>query len=138
MSDQDAVIATLISYYDAIGAHEFDAIPNYFTNSVTIVTLAGSQSVTGAPQLAGLYRNLWETWSAKGISTEMGYSGEEFVVLPVQSNCKLAKTQLTNYDFDGNQLQTWNCTYVMVKEDGDWLINLATSDNRASADWQKI
>ena len=59
----------------------------------------------------------------------MGFSHEQFVVLPVQANCNLVKIQLTNYDFDGNQLQRWNCTYVMVKEADNWLINAATSDN---------
>ena len=102
---------------------------------MTIVTLSGSQNVTGSQKISDLYRNLWTTWSAQGISTEMGYSAEQFVVLPVQANCKLAKTQLTNYDFNGKQLQTWNCTYVMVKEGENWLINLVTSDNQASAKW---
>ena len=136
MSDDQAVKATLTSYYQAIGSHEFGAIPEHFADSMTIVTLSGSQTVTGRGEIADLYRNLWETWSAKGISTEMGYSEDEFVVLPVQANCKLAKTQLSSFDFDGNLLQTWNCTYVMVKDGDNWLISLATSDNEASADWQ--
>ena len=59
----------------------------------------------------------------------MGYSPDQFVVLPVQANCNLVKIQLTNYDFDGNQLQKGNFTYVMVKEADNWLINAATSDN---------
>ena len=136
MSDDQALRATLTSYYEAIGSHEFDAIPKFFTPSMTIVTLSGSQNVTGSQKISDLYRHLWTTWSAQGISTEMGYSAEQFVVLPVQANCKLAKTQLTNYDFNGNQLQTWYCTYVMVKEGENWLINLVTSDNQASAKWQ--
>ena len=59
----------------------------------------------------------------------MGYSPDQFVVLPVKANCNLVRIQLTNYDFDGNQLQRWNYTYVMVKEADNWLINAATSDN---------
>ena len=136
MSDDQALKAKLTSYYEAIGSHEFDAIPKYFTPSMTIVTLSGSQNVTGSQEISDLYRNLWTTSSALGISTEMEYSADQFVLLPVQTNCKLAKTQLTNYGFNGDQLQTWNCTYVMVKEGENWLIKLATSDNQASAEWQ--
>ena len=136
MSNKRALRATLTSYYEAIGSHEFDAIPKYFTPSMTIVTLSGSQTITGSQEISDLYRKLWKTWSSQGISTEMGYSPDQFVVLPVQASCNLVKTQLTNYDFDGNQLQSWNCTYVMVKEGDNWLINLATSDNQASSQWQ--
>ena len=96
---------------------------------MTIVTLSGSQTLTGSQEISDLFRKLWTTWSSQGISTEMGYSRDQFVVLPVQANCNLVKTQLTNYDFDGNQLQKWNYTYVMVKEADNWLINAATSDN---------
>ncbi len=137
MTDDEAVKATLIGYYKAIGAQNFDTISKYFTNSMTIVSLSGSRNLIGKENIADLYRKLWEGWSARGISAEMGYADDEFVILPVQPNCKLAKTQLTNFDVDGNQLQTWNCTYVMVKERNDWLISLATTDNRVSADWQE-
>ena len=133
MLNNRALRATLTSYYEAIGSHEFDAIPKYFTPSMTIVTLSGSQTLTGSQEISDLYRKLWTTWSSQGISTEMGYSPDQFVVLPVQANCNLVKTQLTNYDFDGNQLQKWNYTYVMVKEADNWLINAATSDNQASS-----
>ena len=136
MSEETAIRATLQDYYNAIGSHDFDTIPSYFTTSMTLITLSGCQPIEGAQSIAELYRNLWQTWSAQGISTEMSYSPESFEILPVQQNCKLAKTQLTNFDFDGNQLQTWNCTYVMVREGGRWLINLVTSDNGASADLQ--
>ena len=136
MLNNRALRATLTSYYEAIGSHEFDAIPKYFTPSMTIVTLSGSQTLTGSQEISDLYRKLRTTWSPQGISTEMGYFPDQFVVLPVQANCNLVKTQLTNYDFDGNQLQSWNCTYVMVKEGDNWLINLATSDNQASSQWQ--
>lgn len=136
MSDYQALKATLTSSYEAIGSHEFDAIPKYFVPSMTLVTFYGSQKITGSREISDLYRNLWTTWSALGISTDMGYSADQFVVLPVQANCKLAKTQLTNYDFNGNQLQTLNCTYVKVMGGENWLIKLATSDNQASAEWQ--
>ena len=136
MSDDQALKATLSSYYETIASHEFDAIPKYFTPSMTIVTLSGRQNVTGSQEISGLYGSLWTTRSSRGTSTEMGFFPEQFVVLPVQANCNLVKTQLTNYDFDGNQLQSWNCTYVMVKEGNNWLINLATSDNQASSQWQ--
>ena len=39
MSDYQALKATLTSYYEAIGSHEFDAIPKYFAPSMPIVTL---------------------------------------------------------------------------------------------------
>ena len=129
MSDGQALRATLTSYYEAIGSHEFDAIPKFFTPSMTIVTLSGSRTLTGSQEISDLYRKLWTTWSSQGISTEMGYSADQFVVLPVQANCNLVRIQLTNYDFGGNQLQRWNYTYVMVKEADNWLINAATSDN---------
>ena len=87
MTDDGAVKATLIGYYKAIGAQNFDTIPKYFTNGMTIVSFLGSQNLAGKENIADLYKNLWEDWYARGISAEMGYSDDEFVILPVQSNC---------------------------------------------------
>ena len=61
MLDDQALKAKLTSYYEAIGSHEFDAIPKFFTPSMTIVTLSGSQNVVGSQKISDLYRNLWTT-----------------------------------------------------------------------------
>ena len=47
MLNNRALRATLTSYYEAIGSHEFDAIPKYYTPSMTIVTLSGSKPLRG-------------------------------------------------------------------------------------------
>ena len=54
MLNNRALRATLTSYYEAIGSHEFDAIPKYFTPSMTIVTLSGSQTLTGSQDFGSL------------------------------------------------------------------------------------
>ena len=39
---------------------------------------------------------------------------------------------LKNFDLDGNFLQEWNCTYIIRKEHDQWLISLATTNNKTS------
>ena len=63
---------------------------------------------------------------------KIGYDREQFKVINVQDNVKLVQTELTNYNKDGGERSSWNCTYVMVKHNDEWLMSLATSDNVAS------
>ena len=57
---------------------------------------------------------------------------KEFEVSHIQENIDLVKTELTNFDLEGNFLQKWDCTYILRKDNGRWLISLATSNNKSS------
>ena len=54
----------------------------------------------------------------------------------IQENINLVQTKLTNYDFDGNYLQDFNCSYIIRKEGDNWLISLATSSNKSNTSFK--
>ena len=97
-----------------------------------MISLYGSVTLTSDEAIIQTYKDLWATWEGQGIMKKIGYDRNQFKVIPVQENVKLIQTQLMNYDQAGEELNSWNCTYVMVKKEGKWLMSLATSDNEAS------
>ena len=138
MSDtnDNAAVDTLCEYYDAISAEQYEAVPLLCTEVFTVISLYGSATLMSDEAIIQTYKDLWATWGKQGIMKKIGYDRNQFKVIPVQENVKLIQTQLMNYDQAGNQLSSWNCTYVMVKKDGKWLMSLATSDNVASTSIQ--
>ena len=134
-NDKEAV-DTLCEYYDAISAEQYEAVPPLCTGVFTVISLHGSATLTSDEAIIQTYKDLWATWEEQGIMKKIGYDRNEFRVIPVQENVKLIQTQLMNYDQAGEKLNSWNCTYVMVKKEGKWLMSLATSDNVASTSIQ--
>ena len=134
-NDKQAV-DTLCEYYDAISAEQYEAVPPLCTGVFTVISLYGSATLTSDEAIIQTYKDLWATWEEQGIMRKIGYDRNQFKVIPVQENVKLIQTQLMNYDQAGNELNSWNCTYVMVKKEGKWLMSLATSDNVASTSIQ--
>ena len=130
-NDKEAV-DTLCAYYDAISAEQYEAVPPLCTEVFTVISLYGSATLTSNEAIIQTYKDLWAAWEEQGIMKKIGYDRNQFKVIPVQENVKLIQTQLMNYDQAGEELNSWNCTYVMVKKEGKWLISLATSDNEAS------
>tara|TARA_B100000674_G_scaffold490612_1_gene506917 strand:+ start:879 stop:1307 length:429 start_codon:yes stop_codon:yes gene_type:complete len=130
-SDKEAV-DTLCAYYDAISAEQYKAVPPLCTEVFTVISLYGSATLTSDEAIIQTYKDLWAAWEKQGIMKKIGYDRNQFKVIPVQENVKLIQTQLMNYDQAGNELNSWNCTYVMVKKEGKWLMSLATSDNEAT------
>mgnify|MGYP001194918941 CR=1 FL=1 len=86
--------------------------------------------------LANVYKSVLDTWRENGIAQEFSYKRDTFLVEKIQENLDLVQTKLTNYDFDGNYLQDFNCTYIIRKEDDDWLISLATSSNKSNTSFK--
>ena len=134
MSDtnDNAALDTLCKYYDAISAEQYEAVPPLCTEVLTVISLYGSATLTSDEAIIQTYKDLWAAWEKQGIMKKIGYDRNQFKVIPVQENVKLIQTQLMNYDQAGEELNSWNCTYVMVKKEGKWLMSLATSDNEAS------
>ena len=130
-NDKEAV-DTLCEYYDAISAEQYEAVPPLCTEVFTVISLYGSATLTSDEAIIQTYKDLWATWEEQGIMKKIGYDRNQFKVIPVQENVKLIQTKLMNYDQAGEELNSWNCTYVMVKKEGKWLMTLATSDNEAS------
>ena len=106
MSDDQTLKATLTSFYETIGSHKFDAIPKYLTPSMTVVTSFGSQNVKESQQISDLYRNLWTTWSARGDKCRNRVLRRPVRRATGESQLQTGETQLTNFKFKGNQLQT--------------------------------
>ena len=130
-NDKEAV-DTLCEYYDAISAEQYEAVPPLCTRVFTVISLYGSATLTSDEAIIQTYKDLWATWEEQGIMKKIGYDRNQFKVIAVQENVKLIQTQLMNYDQAGEELNSWNCTYVMVKKEGKWLMSLATSDNEAT------
>ena len=122
----------LCTYYDAISAEQYESVPPLCTEVFTVISLYGSATLTSDEAIIQTYKDLWATWEERGIMKKIGYDRNQFKVVPVQENVKLIQTQLMNYDQAGEELNSWNCTYVMVKKEGKWLMSLATSDNEAT------
>tara|TARA_A100000164_G_C21669373_1_gene658818 strand:+ start:184 stop:612 length:429 start_codon:yes stop_codon:yes gene_type:complete len=131
-TNDNAAVDTLCAYYDAISAEQYEAVPTLCTEVFAVISLYGSATLTSDEAIIQTYKDLWATWEEQGIMKKIGYDRNQFKVIAVQENVKLIQTQLMNYDQAGNELNSWNCTYVMVKKEGKWLMSVATSDNEAS------
>ena len=130
--DDEAAIEVLCNYYDAISSGSYEAIPPLCSDTFTVISLNGSSLLSTNENIIQAYKNLWTTWKEQGIMRKIGYDRDKFAVIEVQDNVKLIQTRLTNYDQAGLELNCWNCSYVMVREDFTWLISLATTDNASS------
>ena len=123
----------LVAYYDALTDSETAGISRFFDSTVTVISLAGSFSVSSPKEIDDLYKTLCDTWIANGLSTKIGYERSQFVTADIQENAKLVHTRLTNYTQNGEAHQSWNCTDVLCKKPVGWKITLATSDNKTTA-----
>ena len=131
-TDEQAAIDTLCRYYDAISSGDYSDIPKLCAEVLSVISLYGTATLTSGEAIVQTYENLWASWKDQGIMQKIGYDREQFKVISVQDNVKLVQTELTNYNKDGGERSSWNCTYVMVKHNNEWLMSLATSDNVAS------
>ena len=131
-TDEQAAIDTLCRYYDAISSGDYSEIPKLCAEVLSVISLYGTATLTSGEAIVQTYENIWASWNDQGIMQKIGYDREQFKVINVQDNVKLVQTELTNYNKDGGERSSWNCTYVMVKHNNEWLMSLATSDNVAS------
>ena len=62
----------LVAYYDALTDSETAGISRFFDSTVTVISLAGSFSVSSPKEIDDLYKTLCDTWIANGLSTKIG------------------------------------------------------------------
>ena len=123
---------TMVKYYDAISNANLEKICESFDIPSKLISLYGVVNITSKEDINKTYSDIIETWRTQNISHKIGYDKNSFDVSNIQENIDLVKTRLTNFDLDGNFLQEWDCSYIVRKEDNNWLISLATTNNKTS------
>jgi len=132
MSSREAVTDVLCAYYEALSAGTISGIARFFDDTVTMISLTGSNAVSGVANIEGVFANLLETWKGLGLRSTIGYDRSQFDVRDVQANVKIVQTRLSNFKQNGEVFETWNCTYVLCKSSDGWKISLATFDDKGS------
>ena len=123
---------TLVKYYDAISNADLQTICGCFDIPSKLISLYGVVNIASEEDIMKTYSDIIETWKPQNISNKIGYDKRKFDVSKIQENIDLVKTKLTNFDLDGNFLLKWDCSYIMRKENDQWLISLATTNNKTS------
>ena len=123
---------TMVKYYDAISNKDLQIICECFDIPSKLISLYGVVNITSRDDIIKTYSDIIETWKTQNISNKIGYDKNTFDVSNIQENIDLVKTRLTNFDLDGNFIQEWDCSYIVRKEDDNWLISLATTNNKTS------
>ena len=123
---------TLVKYYDAISNADLEKVCESFDIPSKLISLFGVVNITSKEDIIKTYSDIIETWITQNISNKIGYDKNTFDVTKIQENIDLVKTKLTNFDLDGNFLLEWDCSYILRKENDQWLISLATTNNKTS------
>ena len=123
---------TLVKYYDAISNADLEKICESFDIPSKLISLYGVVNITSKDDIIKTYSDIIETWKTQNISNKIGYDKNTFDVTKIQENIDLVKTKLTNFDLNGNFLLEWDCSYIVRKEDGRWLISAGTTNNKTS------
>ena len=122
----------MVKYYDAISSADLQTICECFDVPSKLISLFGVVNITSKENIIKTYSGIIETWKTQNISNEIGYDKNTFNVSNIQENIDLVKTRLTNFELDGHFLQEWDCSYIVRKENDNWLISLATTNNKTS------
>ena len=122
----------LVKYYDALSNVELQSVSECFDVPSKLISLYGVVDISSREEILKTYTDMIETWKKQGISNKIGYDKNEFEVSHIQKNIDLVKTELTNFDLEGNFIQKWDCTYIVRNDNARWLISLATSNNKTS------
>ena len=123
---------TMVKYYDALSNTNLQTICECFDIPSKLISLFGVVNITSKEDIIKTYSDIIETWKTQNISNKIGYDKNTFDVTKIQENIDLVKTKLTNFDLDGNFLLEWDCSYILRKENDQWLISLATTNNKTS------
>ena len=123
---------TMVKYYDAISNKDLQTICECFDIPSKLISLYGVVNITTRDDIIRTYSDIIETWKTQHISNKIGYDKNTFDVSNIQENIDLVKTRLTNFDLDGNFLQEWDCSYIVRKENDQWLISVGTTNNKTS------
>ena len=123
---------TLVKYYDAISKADLEKICESFDIPSKLISLYGVINIIRKEDIIKTYSDIIETWKTQNISNKIGYDKNTCDVTKIQENIDLVKTRLTNFDLDGNFLLEWDCSYIVRKEEGRWLISVGTTNNKTS------
>ena len=123
---------TMVKYYDALSNADLQTICECFDIPSKLISLFGVVNITSKEDIIKTYSDIIETWKTQNISNKIGYDKNTIDVTKIQENIDLVKTKLTNFDLDGNFLLEWDCSYIVRKENDQWLISLATTNNKTS------
>jgi len=122
----------LVKYYDGLTNGDLQNVSECFDVPSKLISLYGVVDISSREEILKTYTDMIETWKKQGISNKIGYDKNEFDVSHIQKNIDLVKTELTNFDLEGNFIQKWDCTYIVRNDNARWLISLATSNNKTS------
>ena len=122
----------LVKYYDGLTNGDLHSVSECFDVPSKLISLYGVVDISSREEILKTYTDMIETWKKQGISNKIGYDKKEFEVSHIQKNIDLVKTELTNFDLEGNFIQKWDCTYIVRNDNARWLISLATSNNKTS------
>ena len=132
MSNDEQAVDVLVKYYESLSNGVVPGIGKYFDDAVTLISLTGSNVVSGAENIECAFENLLDTWKNLGVSSRIQYDRAQFRVEDVQDNVKTIRTRLTNFKESGEIFETWNCMYVMCETSEGWKITLATFDDKGT------
>ena len=122
----------LVKYYDGLTNGDLQSVSECFDVPSKLISLYGVVDISSREEILKTYTDMIETWKKQRISNKIGYDKNEFEVSHIQKNIDLVKTELTNFDLEGNFIQKWDCTYIVRNDNARWLISLATSNNKTS------
>ena len=122
----------LVKYYDGLSNGDLQSVSECFDVPSKLISLYGVVDIHSREEILKTFADMIEIWKKQGISNKIGYDKKEFEVSHIQENIDLVKTELTNFDLEGNFLQKWDCTYIVRNDNGRWLISLATTNNKTS------
>ena len=88
MSDSESAKAVLCEYYDALLKEDFDKLSSVCDDSLTVISLYGSTTVSGESNLIEMYKGIMDNFEAQGMSRTIGYDKDEFKTTDIQVNVK--------------------------------------------------
>ena len=122
----------LVKYYDGLTNGDLQSVSECFDVPSKLISLYGVVDISSRQEILTTFANMIDTWKEQRISNKIGYDKKEFEISHIQKNIDLVKTELTNFDLEGNFIQKWDCTYIVRNDNARWLISLATSNNKTS------
>ena len=124
-------VKTLEIYYEALANKKLEVVADSYDIPSKMITLAGVVNFGSQDAVKAAFENVIKTWEQQDISSSDGFDEVDFNITDIQENCVLITNQLTNFNLNGDFHQTWKCTYVMTKTDGQWKISVVITNNKA-------
>ena len=129
-------VETLKTYYEALAHKNLEVVADSYDVPSKMIMLAGVVNFGSRDAVKVASENAIKTWEQQSFSSRVGFDVEDFSITDVEDNFVMIRNQLTNFNLNGDFHQTWECTYVMTKTEGQWKISLVTSNNKATTSLQ--